>query len=88
MTLDFLAPLAANSPQPDLPTHAFLRERLGECAMIIGKFEDARKAYEKALEIRRRLTFATAQEEKHAAQIEALIWGEIGQTWRYPQRPH
>lgn len=52
--------------------------------MIVGKFEDVRTFYEQALEIRNtdRL-FASDEEQKYEAQIDALIWCEISRAWRY-----
>jgi tetratricopeptide (TPR) repeat protein len=51
---------------------------------ILGKWEDARQFYEQALNTRsNRLIFALDTDKKYEAQIQALIWCEIGRTWQF-----
>jgi DNA-binding SARP family transcriptional activator/Tfp pilus assembly protein PilF len=61
---------------------AYLLERLGECTMIQGNFEDARHFYERVLEVRsdQQSSDSTA-ESQYEAQLQALLMGEIGRTW-------
>ena len=79
-----LGELAPDAPQDERLRRAFVLERLGESAMIVGKYEDARKFYESALAVRSQgRAYASAEERAYEAQIEALICCEIGQIWRY-----
>ncbi len=61
---------------------AYLLERLGECARFLGNYEEARNLYEKVLSERsHQRNFASHDEYQHEAQIDALLWIEIGWTW-------
>jgi tetratricopeptide (TPR) repeat protein len=60
--------------------HLSLLERLAECDMIRGNFTNARYLYELLLDWREQCPVYDPQYE---AQIRALLWGEIGRTWRY-----
>ncbi|GAC1423039.1 MAG: AAA family ATPase [Ktedonobacteraceae bacterium] len=61
---------------------AYVLELLGECTFVQGKTEDARHFYERVLQIRSKQAISilsdTMQQE---AQIQALLWCEIGWTW-------
>lgn len=57
----------------------YLLERLAECTMVSGKFEEARRLYERLLHLSEAREALTPYE----AQRQALLWGEIGWTWRY-----
>jgi predicted ATPase len=57
----------------------YLLERLAECTMVSGKFEEARRLYERLLD----LSHALGMQPPYEAQRRALLWGEIGWTWRY-----
>jgi len=57
-----------------------LLERLAECVMILGNFEEGRALYERILTLRHRYPAADARYE---AQVRSLLWGEIERTWRY-----
>ena len=57
----------------------YLLERLAECTMVSGKFEEARRLYERLLD----LGHAQGVHTVYEAQRQALLWGEIGWTWRY-----
>ncbi len=65
------------------PLHiARLLERVCECCIVQGNFEEARKYYEGILELRKQQPpIASEAESKQEAQIQALIWREIGRTW-------
>ena len=57
-----------------------LLERLAECVMILGHFEEARSLYERILELR---SLYPAPDLLYEAQVRSLLWGEIERTWRY-----
>jgi len=57
---------------------AFLHERLAECLMVQGHYHEANAHYEHVLKIRSRQTFESEVEEQREAQIQALIWYEMG----------
>jgi len=73
------------------PLHlAYLLEQVAECNMVKGNYEEARTLYEYVLDLRNQLqvnaqTSVPAQENdtkvQQEAQIQALIWREIGRTW-------
>lgn len=58
----------------------FTLERLGECLMIQGNYEEARQVYERMLDV---CTSTVWHQDQYGAQVVALAWSEIGQTWRY-----
>lgn len=61
---------------------ASLFELLGDCTRIQGNNEEARDFYKRALEIRRLLSAKSlGSEHEHNAQVQALLWHEIGKTW-------
>ena len=63
---------------------AFLVERQAECTRIQGDFKEARRLFERVLEIRNSIRNVTwPVDARQEAQIQALLWGEIGWTWRY-----
>jgi predicted ATPase/DNA-binding SARP family transcriptional activator len=64
----------------DLTHHIGLLERLAECVMIRGDFAEARYLYECILTLRNRYP---ASDALYEAQMRALLWCEIGRTWRY-----
>ncbi|MBV9022005.1 MAG: tetratricopeptide repeat protein [Ktedonobacteraceae bacterium] len=55
-------------------------ERLAECTMILGNFEEAAQLYERLLA--KRAMQKVRYDVQYEAQIQALIWGEIGQARR------
>ena len=65
------------------PLHvARLLERTCECTIVQGNYEEARRGYECILMLRnQKRRFASEEERKQEAQIQALIWREIGRTW-------
>ncbi len=59
-----------------------LLELLGECTRIQGKYEEARQLYEQALHLRQQQRIAKSSDEYQSeAQMQALLWCEIGWTW-------
>jgi tetratricopeptide (TPR) repeat protein len=75
--------------EKDVLQHYRLVERVAECSLVQGKFEDARHLYEYLLTLRNRDAFqqqiygaqpVEAQQQREA-QIRALLWREIGNTW-------
>ena len=78
-------------PQPGRPLPpetrarlAFVLERMAECMRIEGKFQEARQVFERVLEVRNQQTLpAPGALDTQEAQVQALLWGEIGWTWRY-----
>jgi tetratricopeptide (TPR) repeat protein len=61
---------------------ATLLERLGECTRVQGDYTVARRYFEQALEAQNRYRISTSNlNTQYEAQIEALLWCEIGRTW-------
>ena len=61
---------------------AYLLERLGECTFVQGKAEEARHFYERVLDIRSKQHLSVlSSDARQEAQIQALLWCEIGRTW-------
>jgi DNA-binding SARP family transcriptional activator len=61
---------------------ANLLERLGECTRVQGHYPMARRYFEQALEVHNRYRLSASQlNPQYEAQIEALLWCEIGKTW-------
>jgi tetratricopeptide (TPR) repeat protein len=70
--------------EPDRLHLAFMLERLAECTRIQGNFKEARNLFERVLEMRYdSRTLDSAEGAQEEAQIEALLWSEIGWTWRF-----
>jgi len=72
-----------NLSQVQHPLHvARLLERVCECAIVQGNNEEARRTYECILQLRNlQPPFTTEVERQREAQLQALIWREIGRTW-------
>lgn len=66
---------------------AFLYERLGECLMVRGHYEDAYHHYEHVLAIRSQQSFVSQEEQQREAQISALLWYEMGRASGYLNNP-
>jgi DNA-binding SARP family transcriptional activator len=61
---------------------ADLLERLGESTRVQGNEQEARRYFEQALEIHSQCRFLSSDvSPQYEAQIEALLWCEIGKTW-------
>src|SRR5579872_2596017 len=67
------------------PLHiAHLLELVCECAIVQGDFEEARLFYERILDLRsERARNLSETERQQEAQIQAMIWREIGRTWSW-----
>jgi DNA-binding SARP family transcriptional activator/tetratricopeptide (TPR) repeat protein len=99
LALEYLAPALLDSQsrvprdQPLLPEKpleqrlhlAFLMERLAECTRVRGNFQDAPAFYQRAIQLRIRepQAFATPEEARQEAQIQAMLWSEIAWIWRF-----
>jgi DNA-binding SARP family transcriptional activator/Tfp pilus assembly protein PilF len=72
-------------PTPDDRLHlAYLLEFLGECTRLQGKYEEARHIYERTLEVRRQSDILGSEQlSQEEAQIQGILWCEIGLTWYY-----
>lgn len=68
------------TPASDQTRFVLLLERLAECIMILGNFEEARRFYERILELR---TLQPILDQRGEAQVYSLLYGEIERTWRY-----
>src|SRR6266571_3012561 len=61
---------------------ADLLERLGECTRVQGNYPEARRYFEQALEVRSQRHLSSSDiDPQYEAQIEALLWCEVGKTW-------
>jgi predicted ATPase len=61
---------------------ATLLERLGECTRVQGDYTAARHYFEHALEVQNQHRLSVSDlDSQSEAQIEALLWCEIGRTW-------
>ncbi len=78
-------PRSGRSLPPEIRAQlAFVLERLAECMRIEGKFQEARQLFERVLEVRNQQAESTPGAlDTQEAQVQALLWGEIGWTWRY-----
>jgi DNA-binding SARP family transcriptional activator len=62
----------------------YLLERIAECTMIRGNFEEARLLHAWVLALRStRPRDNSSPAAQYEAQLQALLWAEIGWTWRY-----
>jgi DNA-binding SARP family transcriptional activator/Tfp pilus assembly protein PilF len=76
----FIAPLPWQGLRS--PIHvARVLERICECAIVQGNYEEARNFYECILTLRNLYARETPIDARYEAQIQALIWREIGRTW-------
>lgn len=60
---------------------SYVLERLAESVTIQGKNKDARHFYEQVIDIHSQFTPVSSAEHTDEAQINALLWYEIGRTW-------
>jgi tetratricopeptide (TPR) repeat protein len=59
-----------------------LLERLGECTRVQGNYTAARNYFEQALEVHNQYRLSAPDlDPQYEAQVEALLWCEIGRTW-------
>lgn len=61
---------------------ALLTERLAESVMVQGRFEQARGFFKNALALRTQQA-SDEQASQDEAQVQALLWSDIGRTWLY-----
>ncbi len=61
---------------------ALLIERLAESVMVQGSFEGARGFFESVLALRTQQG-SDEQVSRDEAQVQALLWSDIGRTWLY-----
>ncbi len=79
---EHIGPFLVNASQDERSRLAYFLERLGECTRVQGNDEEARHFYERVLEVRSyQHTYATDDEYRYEAQIDALLWREIALTW-------
>jgi len=65
------------------PAHrAPITERLAESVMVQGRFAEARALFERVLDLRFNVQGDNPLSEDEA-QVQALLWGEVGRTWLY-----
>jgi DNA-binding SARP family transcriptional activator/predicted negative regulator of RcsB-dependent stress response len=82
LAIDHLGALSLNATTEERLHLANLLERLGECTRVQGKYEEARTYFEQALEIRNPLHLMPSNlDPQYEAQIDALLWVEVGKTW-------
>ncbi len=82
LALEHKGTLPANASADEYLQLANLLERLGECTFIQGNAEEARNYFERALEVRnQRRRSSSHLDSQYEAQIDALVWIEIGKTW-------
>jgi DNA-binding SARP family transcriptional activator len=82
LVIEHLGTLPANSSLDERLHIANILERLGECTRVQGQPQEARTFYEQALEERsKRHRFPFQFDAQYEAQIDALLWVEIGKTW-------
>jgi tetratricopeptide (TPR) repeat protein len=75
---------ATHADHADALHLAFLLERLAECVVVQGNFKEARTLFERVLATRAAHREDTARDEDALeAQVQALLWCEIGWTWRF-----
>ena len=82
LALDNIGTLAASASADEHLRLANLLERLGECTRAPGNNEEARGYFERALEARKQYQQTASQlDAQYEAQIDALLWIEVGKTW-------
>jgi predicted ATPase/DNA-binding SARP family transcriptional activator len=82
LAVEHTGALPASASAADCLRLANLLERLGECTHVLGNEEEARGYFERVLEMREQYRRVAIQiDEQYEAQIDALLWVEIGKTW-------
>ncbi|HVB76183.1 MAG TPA: DUF6788 family protein [Ktedonobacteraceae bacterium] len=82
LALEHLGSLPASAPAEEHLRLANLLERLGECTRVQGNDTEARNYFERVLESRKQYSLTALQlDVAYEAQIDALLWIEIGKTW-------
>jgi predicted ATPase/DNA-binding SARP family transcriptional activator len=67
---------------------AFLLERLGECKMIQGNYDEAYRLYTQVLESRSQQAPLSPTDYQREAQIQALLWYQMGRAQRHANNLH
>lgn len=82
LAVEHIGTLPENADWNERLRLANLLERLGESTRVQGKTQEARRSFEQALEVRGQRGFSSSQADpQYEAQIDALLWIEIGKTW-------
>ncbi len=82
LAIEHTGALTPNASTGECLRLANLLERLGECTRAQGYYKEARRYFEQALEARsqHRLS-ASHTDSQYEAQVNALLWCEVGKTW-------
>src|SRR5712691_2261225 len=82
LALDNIGMLPATASADEYLRLANLLERLGECTRAPGNNEEAQGYFDRALEARKQYQQTASQlDAQYEAQIDALLWIEVGKTW-------
>ena len=82
LALENIGTLAGSASADEHLRLANLLERLGECARVLGNYEEACGYFERALRVREQYHQIALQiDSQYEAQIDALLWIEVGRTW-------
>jgi len=82
LAVEHLGTLSESANRDEMLRMAYLLERLGECTRVQGKYAEARRFYEQALNLRRQhQSLVSSTDLEQEAQIQSLLWCEIGRTW-------
>jgi DNA-binding SARP family transcriptional activator/Tfp pilus assembly protein PilF len=82
LAVEHIGTLSGNDSAEELLRLATLLERLGECTRVQGNDEQARRFFEQALEVHNQYRLTSSDlDTQFEAQIEALLWCEVGKTW-------
>jgi tetratricopeptide (TPR) repeat protein len=81
LAVEHIGTLPAGASPGECLRLANLLERLGECTRFQGYDKEARRYFEQALEVHSRHHLSSHIDSQYEAQIEALLWCEIGKTW-------
>ncbi len=80
--VEHIGTLPVEASIDELLHFADLLERLGESTRVQGNEQEARRYFEQALAIHSQCRFLSSDRSpQYEAQIEALLWVEIGKTW-------
>jgi len=82
LTVEHIGTLSEDASREEQLHLANLLERLGECTRVQGNDPEARRYFEQALKVHNQYRLSTSHlDPQYEAQIEALLWCEIGRTW-------
>src|SRR5258707_1302161 len=81
LAVEHIGTLPADASPDECLRLANLLERLGECTRFQGYDKEVRRYFEQALEVHSRHHLSSHIDPQYEAQIEALLWCEIGKTW-------